>query len=41
VCAFGVMFALMSREVKSLRQVVRMKVRDVHGRPRIRSLRFF
>ena len=40
VCAFGVMFTLMSREVKGLRQVVRQKVRGVRGRPRIgRSLR--
>ena len=40
VCAFGVMFMLMSREVKGLRQVVRQKVRGVRGRPRIgRSLR--
>ena len=40
VCAFGLMFTLMSREVKGLRQVVRQKVRGVRGRPRIgRSLR--
>lgn len=40
VCAFGVMFTLMSREVRGLRQVVRQKVRGVRGRPRIgRSLR--
>jgi hypothetical protein len=42
VCAFGVMFAFMSREVKGLRQVVRAKVRGVlQGRPRTGSPLFF
>ena len=40
VCAFGVMFAFMSREVKGLRQVVRAKVRDFTDVP-VPGLRFF